>query len=141
MGSEYSRRDMPFIKMKFKILSNSGNNPAASSLLRCIRLRYVVLETMRTDECRICLIKKSFPKARQASAAVPDFWTNELESTHVSVLLPPGRVFVMSRPFAVGGKGKASAVVTTLGEVDAAVSTLGRLHQRPAMSLFLYQIL
>ena len=38
-GGEYSRRDMLFMKRKFKVLSNSGNNPVASSLLKCIRLR------------------------------------------------------------------------------------------------------
>ena len=41
--------------------------------------------------------------------------------------LPLGLAFAMSQPFAVGGEGEASAVVTTLGEGAAAASTLGEV--------------
>ena len=80
---------------------------------------------LRTDEWRYFALRKSSFRAREASLA--GFSANELESTRVSVQLPLGLVFAMSQPFAVGGEGEASAVVTTLGEGAAAAWTLGEV--------------
>ena len=80
---------------------------------------------LRTDEWRYFALRKSSFRAREA--LLPGFSANELESTHVSVQLPLGLAFAMSQPFAVGGEGEASAVVTTLGEGAAAALTLGEV--------------
>jgi len=80
---------------------------------------------LRTDEWRYFALRKSSLRAREALLA--GFSANELESTRVSVQLPLGCVFAMSQPFAVGGEGEASAVVTTLGEGAAAALTLGEV--------------
>jgi len=80
---------------------------------------------LRTDEWRYFALRKSSFRAREALLA--GFSANELESTRVSVQLPLGCVFAMSQPFAVGGEGEASAVVTTLGEGAAAALTLGEV--------------
>ena len=80
---------------------------------------------LRTDEWIYFALRKSSFRAREALLA--GFSANELESTRVSVQLPLGCVFAMSQPFAVGGEGEASAVVTTLGEGAAAAMTLGEV--------------
>ena len=80
---------------------------------------------LRTDEWRYFALRKSSFRAREALLA--GFSANELESTRVSVQLPLGCVFAMSQPFAVGGEGEASAVVTTLGEGAAAALKLGEV--------------
>ena len=80
----------------------------------------------RYDVPRVAFINK-LDRTGANPWRVIDQVRDKLRANCAAVQLPLGLAFAMSQPFAVGGEGEASAVVTTLGEGAAAAMTLGEV--------------